>query len=127
MRLLLDTHILIWAADDVLPAAAGRYVNDRSNTLLFSPASIWEVVIKSGLGRSDFDVDPVLLYSGLLAAGYEEMPITGRHALSIAALPPLHKDPFDRILLAQSSFEGIPLLTADKAIADYPGPVIFVG
>ncbi|MDR2861133.1 MAG: type II toxin-antitoxin system VapC family toxin [Syntrophobacterales bacterium] len=127
MRLLLDTHILLWAAGDKLPPKAERYISDKANTLLFSPASIWEVVVKSGLGRPDFKVDPVLLYSGLLEAGYEEIPIIGRHTLFTASLPTLHKDPFDRILLAQAIYEGIPFLTADSAVARYPGSIIFVG
>ncbi|MDR1571586.1 MAG: type II toxin-antitoxin system VapC family toxin [Clostridiales Family XIII bacterium] len=127
MRLLLDTHILIWAAADELPHAAQRHIDDMSNTLLFSPASLWEIVIKAGLGRDDFDIDPVLLYNGLIASGYEEMPVLTRHVLSVASLPPLHKDPFDRILLAQAVSEGISFLTADKALAAYPGSVVFVG
>jgi len=127
MRLLLDTHILIWAAMDKLPDSAARYIEDRANTLLFSSASIWEVVIKNGLGRTDFDLDPAALYSGLLGAGYEELPVTGRHTLLVSALPPLHKDPFDQLLLAQALYEGIPLLTSDRQLAQYPGPIIFAG
>ena len=127
MRLLLDTHILIWASLNKLPAAAERYVADRSNTPVFSSASIWEVVIKSGLGRPDFKIDPAMLCNGLIRAGYEELHVTSRQTLFVAALPPLHKDPFDRILLAQSAYEGIPLLTADKTIASYPGSIIYVG
>ncbi|MDR1206148.1 MAG: type II toxin-antitoxin system VapC family toxin [Peptococcaceae bacterium] len=127
MRLLLDTHIILWAAADELPPAARQYIDDLSNTLLFSPASLWEVVIKNGLGRDDFNVNPVLLYNGLIASGYEEMPVSARHALFVSSLPPLHKDPFDRILLAQAASEGIPFLTADKALAAYPGSVVFVG
>ena len=127
MKLLLDTHILLWAAMDELPQAAAPYINCMSNELFFSPASIWEVAIKNGLGRSDFIIDPGLLYSGLSDAGYKEMHITGRHALYTSSLPPLHKDPFDRILLAQAAYEGIPLLTADKVVAGYPCPVILLG
>jgi len=126
MRLLVDTHILLWAASGELPPEAARYIQNMENTLLFSPASIWEVVIKRGLGREDFFVDPASLYSGLLTAGYEELPITGRHALLISNLPPLHKDPFDRILLAQAASEGVPLLTSDSALSQYPGSLIFV-
>jgi len=127
MKILLDTHILLWAAADDLPAPAARYIADSANTLLFSPASLWEIVIKRGLGRSDFTVDPASLYSGLIGAGYQELPITGRHTLLVSTLPTLHKDPFDRILLAQAASEGIPLLTADNAVRQYPGSVIFVG
>ena len=126
MKLLVDTHILLWAASGELPPEAARYILDMENTLFFSPASIWEVVIKRGLGREDFVVDPASLYSGLIGAGYQELPITGRHTLLISNLPPLHKDPFDRILLAQSAFEGIPLLTSDSVLSQYPGSLIFV-
>ena len=127
MKILLDTHILLWAAAGELTPEASRYVEDKMNTLLFSPASIWEIVIKRGLSRADFLVDPASLYSRLLTAGYQELPITGRHTMLVETLPPLHKDPFDRILLAQAASEGIPFLTADKLLAQYPGSVIFVG
>ena len=127
MNLLLDTHILLWAAAGELPKEAARYIDGTSNTLFFSPASIWEVVIKSRLNRKDFIVDPPSLYRGLIDAGYEELDITGQHTLLVSSLPTLHKDPFDRLLLAQSAFEGIPLLTADEIIAQYPGSIIFVG
>ena len=126
MRLLLDTHILIWSALNKLPSTAAQYITDRSNTLIFSSASIWEVVIKSALNQPDFKIDPTMLYKGLIRAGYEELPVISRHTLFVATLPPLHKDPFDRILLAQAAYEGIPLLTADKTVAGYPGSVIFV-
>ena len=125
MRLLIDTHILLWAAADELPPEAARYIQNMDNTLLFSPASIWEVVIKRSLGREDFSVDPASFYSGLLSAGYIELPITGRHSLLVSTLPPLHKDPFDRILLAQAASEGIPFLTSDALLSQYPGSIIF--
>jgi len=127
MKILLDTHILLWAAAGTLPAEAARYVEDRANTLLFSPASLWEIVIKRGLGRADFDVDPAALYSGLCGAGYEELAITARHTLYVSSLPPIHKDPFDRLLLAQAAYEGIPLVSADKTLLQYPGSVIVIG
>jgi len=126
MKLLIDTHILLWSASGDLPPEAERYIVNMENTLFFSSASIWEVVIKRGLGREDFFVDPASLYSGLITAGYEELPVTSRHTLLIPNLPPLHKDPFDRILLAQSAFEGIPLLTSDNVLAQYPGSMIFI-
>jgi PIN domain nuclease of toxin-antitoxin system len=127
VKILLDTHILLWAAANELPAAAEQYIADMSNTLLFSPASLWEILIKNGLSRADFDVVPALLYGGLIDAGYEELPITSRHTLFVASLPPIHKDPFDRILLAQAASEGVPLLTADSALTRYPYSVIFAG
>lgn len=126
MRILIDTHLLLSAAADELPPEAAWYMGEMANTLLFSPASIWEVVIKRGLGRADFVVNPASFYNGLLSAGYQELPITGRHTLLVSSLPLLHKDPFDRILLAQAASEGIPLLTSDKRIAHYPGSVIFI-
>ena len=127
MRILLDTHLLIWAAADKLPPKAVSYINDKANTLLFSSASIWEITIKSELGRTDFSVDPAALYNGLLGAGYEELPITSRHSLLVRNLPMLHKDPFDRILLAQAASEGIMFITADKVLTQYPGSITFVG
>lgn len=125
MKLLLDTHLLLWAAGmpDRLSAAALVAIEDGENELLFSPASLWEVAIKRGLGREDFQVDPRLLRRGLLDNGYGELPITGEHAVSVDGLPPIHKDPFDRLLVAQSIVEGITLLTTDEMVAQYPGPV----
>ena len=90
---------------------------------MFSAASLWEVVIKSGLGRADFRADARLLRRGPLDNGYDELAITAEHAAAIANLPPIHRDPFDRMLVAQSTVEGILLLTADSVVAQYPGPV----
>jgi PIN domain nuclease of toxin-antitoxin system len=90
---------------------------------MFSPASLWEVASKRGLGRDDFQVDPRLLRRGLLDNGYVELPITSEHAVAVDGLPPIHKDPFDRILVAQATVEGVALLTADPMVAQYPGPV----
>lgn len=126
MKILIDTHILLWAAADKLPPQAAHYIENMENTLLFSSASLWEIVIKRGLGRTDFMVDPTSLYSGLIAAGYQELPVSGKHTLLVTTLPPLHKDPFDRILLAQAAFEGIPLLTFDETLTQYPVSLIFV-
>ena len=126
MKLLLDTHILLWAAADSLPPAAAKYVLDESNELFFSPASIWEIVIKHGLNRADFSADPNLLNNALLENGYKQIPITAEHTLITGTLPQHHKDPFDRILLAQSISEGISLLTADEVLVKYPAPVIYI-
>jgi len=125
VKLLLDTHLLLWAAGqpDLLPAAARRLLEDPQNELMFSPASLWEVAIKRGLGRDDFRVDPRLLRRGLLDNGYSELPITSEHAVAVDGLPPVHKDPFDRMLVAQAMVEGVALLTADPLVAQYPGPV----
>ncbi len=128
MKLLLDTQILLWAAGqpERLSAAARKQLNNPKNELLFSAASLWEITIKRSLERDDFRVEPRLLRRGLLDNGYTELPITSEHAVSIDSLPDLHKDPFDRILLAQALTEGITLLTADAQLARYPGPVRMV-
>jgi PIN domain nuclease of toxin-antitoxin system len=125
MKLLLDTHLLLWAAGtpDLLSQDATTLLSDPDNELLFSAASLWEVTIKRGLGRDDFRADPRLLRRGLLDNGYAELMITSEHAIAVELLPPIHKDPFDRILLAQSIVEGITLLTSDPVVAQYPGSV----
>ena len=125
MRLLLDTHLLLWAAGKPgrLSAKARGLVNDAGNELMFSAASLWEIVIKRGLGRDDFQVDPRLFRRGLLDNGYSELPVGSEHAVAIEGLPLLHKDPFDRILIAQATVEGIILLTVDPLMAQYAGPV----
>jgi PIN domain nuclease of toxin-antitoxin system len=128
MKLLLDTHLLLWAAGkpSLLSATARKLIDRTGNELLFSAASVWEVAIKRSLGRSDFQADPRLLRRGLLDNGYTELPILSDHVVAIESLPPIHKDPFDRLLVAQAIVEGITLLTADSKVAEYPGPVRFV-
>ena len=125
MKLLLDTHLLLWAAGspERLSQDAYELLNDPDNDLLFSAASVWEIAIKRGLGRDDFRVDPRLLRRGLLDNGYNELAISSAHGVAIDLLPPLHKDPFDRILLAQSLVEGLTLITSDPMVARYPGPI----
>lgn len=125
MKLLLDTHILLWAAGrpEKLSRKARRLLDDPSNALIFSAVSLWEIVIKQGLGRDDFDVNARQLRRGLLDNEYSELAMTSAHALALDDLPPLHKDPFDRMLLAQSRVEGLTLLTADALILQYPGLV----
>lgn len=125
MKLLLDTQLLLWAAGqpERLSSAARKLLNNPRNELLFSAASLWEIAIKRTLGRKDFRVEPRLLRRGLLDNGYTELPITSQQAVSIDTLPPLHKDPFDRLLLAQALTEGITLFTSDAQLAQYPGPV----
>ena len=125
MKLLLDTHLLLWAAGEPrrLPKNIRTLLEDMDNELLFSVASLWEVAIKSGLGRKDFRVEARLLRRGLLDNGYSELPIVSDHVVAIESLPPIHKDPFDRILVAQAAVEGITLLTNDPVMAQYPGPI----
>jgi PIN domain nuclease of toxin-antitoxin system len=125
MKLLLDTHLLLWSAGkpERLSTEARALIEALDNELFFSPASLWEVVIKRGLGRDDFKVDARLLRRGLLDNGYSELPIGSEHVVAIDNLPTIHKDPFDRILVAQAQVEGITLLTADPTLAKYPGPI----
>ena len=123
MKLLLDTHLLLRAASDQLSAEAVALIDDPANDLMFSAASIWEIVIKSGLGRADFKTDPQLLRRGLTDNGYVELPITSEHGLAVGRLPDHHKEPFDRILVAQATVEGITLVTSDPVVARYPGPI----
>jgi PIN domain nuclease of toxin-antitoxin system len=128
MRLLLDTQLLLWLARDTdkLSTEARALIGSEANELFFSPVSIWEVAIKSGLGRGDFKVEPRDFRRGLLDNGYRELPITSEHAVAVLDLPTRHKDPFDRMLLAQAITERLTLTTADKVLADYPGPVLLV-
>jgi PIN domain nuclease of toxin-antitoxin system len=121
MKLLLDTHIVLWAAGqpEKLSEDARALLMAPENSLFFSAASIWEIVIKRGLGRDDFRVDPYRLRKMLIVHGYAELPVTSEHALRIETLPPLHKDPFDRLLIAQARTEGMLLLTVDASVSQY--------
>ena len=125
MKLLLDTHLLLWAAGNPerLSPVARKYIKDEANELIFSAASLWEITIKRSLGRDDFRVEPRVFRRALLDNGYSELPITSEHAVAIDGLPQLHADPFDRILVSQAMTEGITLLTSDKQLARYRGPV----
>ncbi len=125
MNLLLDTHVLLWAAGtpERLPDEARALIENPETRPVFSAVSLWEITIKNGLGRADFSVDPRLLRRGLLENDYTELPITGAHAAAVDLLPPIHKDPFDRLLVAQAQIEGLLLLTADETVARYPGPI----
>ncbi len=125
MRLLLDTHVLLWLAEGShrLSSSARALVEDRSNVPVFSAASICEIAVKRSLDRTNFRTDPDLMRRELLDAGYEDLPVTSAHAVAVASLPSIHKDPFDRLLVAQATVEGIPLLTTDATILRYPGPI----
>lgn len=128
MKLLLDTHVLLWAAGqpELLSAQAREMLSDTKNELYFSAASLWEIAIKNSLQRPDFNVDAQLLRRGLHDNGYEELAIRGAHAVAVSSLPMLHKDPFDRILVAQAVIEDITLVTADSIVAQYAGPIHFL-
>ena len=125
MNLLVDTQLLLWTAGmpGKLSEVALELLNDERNALFYSAASLWEVAIKNGLGRSDFAVDPHLLKRGLVENGWQELAIAGSHAVAVSGLPPIHKDPFDRILVTQAQVEGFLLLTTDASLGNYPAPV----
>ena len=129
MQLLLDTHLLLWAVvePERLDVALVGMLEDPLNTPVFSVVSLWELVIKRGLDRSDFQMEPSLLRQALLEAGWRELPVEAHHALAVGQLPPLHRDPFDRLLLAQAQADGLLLITADRQLAQYPGPVRRMG
>jgi PIN domain nuclease of toxin-antitoxin system len=128
VRLLLDTHLLLWAAEDSprLSRTARSLISDARNEKWFSAASFWEIAIKNGRGRDDFDIDSAQLRIGMLANAYFELPVSSAHAILTATLPHFHKDPFDRILISQATAEGLTLLTADPIVAKYPGPIRLV-
>ncbi|MFM9967211.1 MAG: type II toxin-antitoxin system VapC family toxin [Burkholderiales bacterium] len=121
MNFLLDTHLLLWAASEPkrLSVKARALLLAPDNQLIFSSASLWEISIKRTLGRADFSVDPRRLWRMLLVNGYRELPVSSEHTIAVNDLPPLHKDPFDRILVAQARVEGFVLLTGDKVVAKY--------
>ena len=121
MNLLLDTRLLLWAASDPkkIPAKVRTLLLNPGNRLIFSAASLWEISIKRSLKRADFNVDPRRLWRMLQASGYQELNVTAEHTIAVNDLPPLHKDPFDRILVAQARVEGLLLLTSDKIVAKY--------
>lgn len=125
MRLLLDTHVLLWAvaASRRLPKSARALIQDEENEVFYSAASLWEIAIKAGLGRSDFEVDVEQLHASLPQAGFSEMPVRAAHAVAVSALPELHRDPFDRMLVAQALLEPLVLLTNDALLTKYPAPV----
>lgn len=126
MKLLLDTHLLLLSgvsadstANGSLPTEALALIADDANALYFSPASVWEVAIKNALGKPDFRVDPHLFRRALLDNGYIELLISSEHTAGVANLPDYHNDPFDRLLIAQATVEGITLLTNDVQVAAY--------
>ncbi len=118
MRLLLDTHIFIWsvAADPRLPQQAREMMLEASEVFV-SSASIWEAAIKAALGKLDVDIDH--LASAIASSGFTELPVRAKHAVSVRSLPPIHNDPFDRLLIAQAMTEPLHLLTADEQLSAY--------
>ena len=127
MRLLLDTHLLLWAvaSSHRLSAATQLLIEDPRNDVHYSAASIWEIAIKTTLRREGFRVDLPLLCSTLPAMGVKELPVRSEHAVGVTELPPIHRDPFERLLVAQSIVEPMVLLTNDAVLARY-GPHVRV-
>ena len=120
MRYLLDTHALIWALSEPsrLPGSVMAIVEGDKNEIYASAASAWEISIKAGLGKIDFPLDA--LDDAVAAAGFIEMPVCVRHAVAIKSLPTHHRDPFDRLLIAQALLEGLILVTRDRQLGAYP-------
>ena len=125
MRLLLDTHLLLWAiaSSRKVPSDARTLLIDHRNTVFYSAASVWEIAIKSSLGRKDFRVDLPGLLRGAHATGFLELPVSATHAARVVSLPALHKDPFDRLLIAQAIIESALLLTNDEQLRPYGAQV----
>lgn len=125
MRLLLDTHFLLWsmAASRRLSAEVREVLTDPENDVFYSAASIWEIAIKSALRRRDFRVDLPRLLRVLPRAGFAELPVSAAHAARVASLPALHKDPFDRLLVAQALVEPLVLFTNDAQLGSYGAQV----
>ncbi len=126
MRLLLDTQIVLWAltGSERLGSTAAELIADAGNEIYVSTASIWEIAIKHALGRGDMPVSGARAAELCALAGYRELPVGWRHAAQLENLPPLHADPFDRILIAQALTEPMRLLSRDAAIARYGAMVL---
>jgi PIN domain nuclease of toxin-antitoxin system len=128
MRVLLDTHILLWAVGEPakLPPQARQAILDPTNEILFSAASIWEIAIKSQLRRRDFVADAAEVAGAAVDSGFDELPVRAQHAALTARLPVHHRDPFDRLLIAQAIHEPLHLLTGDATLGKYTELVVMV-
>ncbi|MDR0514593.1 MAG: type II toxin-antitoxin system VapC family toxin [Coriobacteriaceae bacterium] len=119
MQVLLDTNSLLWAMGDTLDPASADLLEDGTNTILYSTVSIWEIVIKKGLQKESFEIDVYELIDTLQDAGYKRLDITEDHIITVGLLPHIHKDPFDRLLVAQAQYERLTLLTSDELVREY--------
>lgn len=122
MKILLDTHVFIWWDSDVtrISPTAMAAIQDRNNSLFLSPVSVWEMAIKSQLGKLQLSLPLSEMVSQQQANGILELPVTLSHAMALEQLPPIHKDPFDRLLIAQAKAEGAELISADHIFWQYP-------
>jgi len=125
MQLLLDTHLLLWAAEGGrrIPGKLRKLISNEEHALFFSVASLWEIAIKYTLGRGDMPISSAQALHHFRQSGYRILAVEPEHATAVEQLPALHQDPFDRLLVAQAQVEGITLLTADATVARYPGPI----
>ncbi|MBA4172145.1 MAG: PIN domain nuclease [Hyphomicrobium sp.] len=131
MRLLLDTHIALWAiaADPRLPPEAQHLIEDRGNAVFVSAASVWEITLKHALARglpSDMPISGPEALAYFRTSGYDLLPVTADHAAAVAALPPLHRDPFDRLIVAQALHEPLRLVTRDVHVKAYSNCILLV-
>jgi len=128
MRLLLDTHVLLWALSGSkrLPDDARELIESADNEVLFSAASIWEIAIKAQLLRAEFGVDVETIAAAARDTDFDELAISSRHAAGVAALPLHHKDPFDRMLMSQAIVEPARLVTADRVLAAYSSDLVML-
>lgn len=126
MIYLVDTHVLIWIAVDSprLSVAARNLLTDPDNQVFFSAISIFEIAVKERLSKQGFEVEASAIRRMMIENDFVELVVTGMHAAHVATLPLIHRDPFDRLLVAQSMFEGFTLMTADERIAKYAGPIL---
>jgi len=128
MRFLLDTHVILWGLTEPerLSHRARELLDDNANEFVFSSVNIWEIAVKRALGRPDFLTEAATARRQLLVTGFFELAMISEHAIFAASLPQIHKDPFDRLLVSQATVEGIMLLTSDRIVAKYPGPIRLV-
>jgi len=127
-RLLVDTQLLLWnvSGSRRLPARVARLFRDGRHQFFYSAASLWEIAIKAALGRDDFVADAAAILETLGENGFHELWVTARHAAAVSRLPPIHGDPFDRMLIAQAISEPMALVTTDERLAAYPATVEIV-
>ena len=127
-RFLVDTQLLLWNVygSRKLPARVARLFRDGRHQFFYSAASLWEIAIKAGRGREDFVADTAAIRDALEENGFHELPVAAQHAVAVSTLPPIHSDPFDRMLVAQSLVEPMALITSDERLAAYPGTIELV-